>query len=233
MKHRNNPLIGLIAVLLSYLALVSATTANITEEETPPPKKTYALGDFSLFYTDKEIKNIERAINIYEKRLIAEKDAFIPSTDDQDYLSQLEERTSTPQKAAPEKPKTVTFPTTYLRSIVYHTPKLWSAWINTARITNQSSKIKNGFSLLEISHLKAKFEWKPPYNYEFFKNHFIQRLKDKKSIDKVEFNPTEKAFYFELHPYQTFSAYEMDVIEGLHTKPVVVDIKTGQIQQAE
>ena len=114
---------------------------NITDLITLPKKKVK-----SIMFSDKELKEIEKAIRAYHN-----KETLKEETADEEVKDEKEEKEVQKDK---EQSKI------YLNAILYIAKNNWIIWINGNKITTQSNNPSNAIYIKSINHNMADIVWR-------------------------------------------------------------------------
>ncbi|MFZ4125087.1 MAG: hypothetical protein ACOYJ2_03325 [Rickettsiales bacterium] len=207
----------------NVVTIPSAPT-NVVEAQQPSPqmKENYipSYGDFpqSLLFSGAEIDRMKRVLFAYESVKRVDTPAAI-----------------TPEVEIPiaviEEPKQ--YPSFYLSSIVYRTPKDWLLWMNGGKYSPK--KRPGEVTLLSISPRLALFSWKPEYIQQA-KMRFEEAMIDttipkhfKAAMSNVRYDEKREAFVFALAPNQSFVGAAFGIYEGKYASRDVPEME----QQAQ
>lgn len=169
----------------------------------------------SIMYSKKRMSEIERALEVY---LEQKSKGFETVREEEDFLTQLD----TPVQGQEYR---VIFPNIYLSAILFRGNDNWSAWINNQRITSKKPENTLGITIARISDKSATIHWKPIQNKsKFYKIYAVEEN------DSIRYLEEDETYEFTLHTNQTFSSYDMKILEGLSTDAFAVDFNGEEIK---
>ncbi|MBN8543422.1 MAG: hypothetical protein J0M34_04065 [Alphaproteobacteria bacterium] len=200
-------------------------TEAAAQPTAPQIKENYipSYGNFtqSLMFNSTDIDRMKKVLYAYESVKRIDKPTASTQTPEVPILP----------IAAVEEPKQ--YPSFYLSSIVYRSPKDWLLWMNNAKYSPK--KRPGEATLLSISPRAAVFSWKPEY-IEQAKLRFEQSLIDKtipkhfkSAMSKVRYDENREAFVFTLAPNQSFVGAAFGIYEGKYASRDVPEME----QQAQ
>lgn len=187
------------------------TEGNVIAGESKAEKleKLQKVSPFkSMFYTDEEMAEIRKAINVYDRRRLG------ADGEDEDFLNKIGGSGAASNKS--NAPAYFIYPQFFMEALAYHSPTEWSVRINHQDFT-PDMLTGNNIRIVDINKESALIEWKP---IEIDGVHQEWAIS---SDDRVEIDRGRKVVTFKLHPNQTFSSYSMRILEGRVT-PMVLDI---------
>jgi ATP-dependent Clp protease ATP-binding subunit ClpA len=175
----------------------------------------------SLMFDDKEIDNIDRAIDSLRNNQVYSPEDGAPIFD------ALLDKKNKEAEAAREKAKQDEFNEKsyiYLASIMYSTPQDWVVWINDKKITSETNKKNKELYLKSVQKDQVSILWSVSASK-------LQVLLGKKADDlKLKLNENNQIeVRFVLQPNQTYILGSNSVVEG---KAVVSMIKRKEPEAA-
>jgi hypothetical protein len=166
----------------------------------------------SLMFSQDDIQKLRKVIDIYEANRRAEGDKGPQLTkNDDDFLNKLG---ATQKKDAPSN--YYVYPQFYLASVAFHAQNNWAIWVNDQKITHMDED-KVDLSVTAIDKRKVSLLWRPA-SMEKVSASLAKHPNDSILVDSVH-----GTVQFTLYPNQTFSSYDMKVVEG-KIAPVVLNI---------
>lgn len=174
-------------------------------------KPSYGEFENSLMYSAQDIDRMKKVLYGYE-RLQQQTDGIAVKDEFTDLLVEVK-----PVVAIQEPAK---YPSYYLSSIVYRSPKDWIFWLNKEKVTPKHPVAD--LKIISVSDRSVTFLWQPEYLSAVkmraekdllstaLPNHF------RVSSAKIEPNDVDKGVRFTLAPNQTFVGAALGVFEGKH-----------------
>lgn len=206
----------------SLFAVAKAQNAPSPNFEPPPvDEKTLekakdvidAFETGTLMFDRKDIDGVNKIITALlsgikqeEKKETTEKDG----EEKENLLSNLLDQLGDKEQTA--LPKSYTFPSFYMSSVVYYSANDWAVWINGFKFSNRNNKKIPPLYVENISKTQATIVWFPAKSlHEGLKE--IQG-KNKKRDRFVSFDSTKGTFTFTLKPNETFVSGISSIKEG-------------------
>jgi hypothetical protein len=199
-------------------AMSPAAEPSATQEIKKDFKPSYGEFEQSLLYSAQDIDRMKKVLTSYESIKRPEGSAK-PVKDEFTELLNM----PVPTISEPEN-----YPTYYMSSIVYRSPKDWLFWMNGTKYTPK--KMPGGMKILAMSPRAALFAWEPEY-IEQAKTRFERELIDT-SIPKhikahnsyVKYDEKNNRFTVSIAPNQSFVSAAFAVYEGKHADKAVPEM---------
>jgi hypothetical protein len=160
----------------------------------------------SLFFTRQEVGIVRYAYAIYAK---------LPTATAEDKFNEEAFLKQFAVIRTKNEVTVFTYPQFFLDSIVYHHKNNWIAWINNKKITQDTAGENSELRIIGIDENKVVVEWKPLYMDK------VAEVWQKTTHKDIKVNTKEGTVVFTLRPNQTFTSYQMKVVEG-KVQPVTI-----------
>lgn len=141
--------------------VVSAVEGNaLAAPERPRVPASYGVWKKSLFFTSAESSQLKSAIDIGDRVFATGGDpAALMDGDDEiaRILAEEEEKNA--------KPIQIQYPSFFLRSVAFSSPKDWTVWVNNRLLSDEVPEDETGLKVVAISPEKVSFDWTPPAEF--------------------------------------------------------------------
>ena len=193
-------------------AAAPAPNAGGVTPSVPEVKKKEPL-PVSIFFTPEEMQRMRAAFVAFEKsKKVKISDAENKAND---FLNQLTD--SEPKVDAPLVEKMYVYPQFFLNSLVFHGHDDWVVLVNNQRFSAKNMESEE-LKILAVDNETVSLEWKPK-KLEHVMESWEKNRNTETAVDSVL-----GTVRFTLRPNQTFSSYNMRVLEG-KVRPVMIMLK--------
>lgn len=165
----------------------------------------------SVMFDKKDISAINKIIAAWMSGVRPDKPQEETKKDDKDdLLSNLLDQLGDKEQEA--LPKSYTFPSFYLSSIVIYSATDWAVWVNGFKFSNRNNKKVPPLYVESISSTKATLVWQPARS-------LLESIKEIEAKNKnrdrfVTFDASKGTYTFTLKPNETFVSGISSIKEG-------------------